>query len=323
LGEVLIVPNYIRSQINGTNRNSAIDMGDRILEQLVVSAAVWVMGYLSPVLNAQIDTRSVLSADGVKIVYDVRGTGETALIFVHCWAGNRFFWREQADVFATNYRVVTLDLAGHGQSGSDRKQWSILGLAEDVRAVADELKLKRIILIGHSMGGPVSLQAAHLLTGRVLGVVLVDSLHDVTIRRSVESAQSDAERLRTNFAGYMGDLSSLFTKTSDPSIRHWVEQQAMAANRAVAVALKLDTPNLDAEQLFSSAGVPIRAINATPPLSDATNIDGNRKYGGYDVVFVNDAGHFLQLENPQEFNRDLFMWVNALSASGPAAAHAH
>jgi sigma-B regulation protein RsbQ len=285
-----------------------------MLERLAVSGVFCAMLYLSPAESAQIDTRSVLSSDGVKIVYDVRGSGETSLIFVHCWAGNRFFWREQADVFATNYRVVTLDLAGHGQSGSNRKQWSIPGLADDVRAVADDLKLKRIILIGHSMGGPVSLQATHLLTGRVLGVVLVDSLHDVTIRRSVESAQADAERLRNNFAGYMGDLSSLFTKTSDPSIRHWVEHQAMAANQAVAVALKLDTPNLDAEKLFSTAGVPIRAINAKPPLSDATNVDGDRKYGDYDVVFVNDAGHFLQLERPQEFNQDLSMWVNALSA---------
>ena len=286
----------------------------RILERLALPATFVVMLYVSSAASAQqIDARSVLSSDGVKIVYDVRGTGEITLIFVHCWAGNRFFWREQADVFATNYRVVTLDLAGHGQSGSNRKQWSILGLAEDVRTVADDLNLKRVVLIGHSMGGPVSLQAAHLLAGRVLGVALVDSLHDVTSRRSLESAQADAERLRNNFAGYMGDLSSLFTKTSDPSIRHWVENQAMAANQAVAVALKLDTPNLDAEKLFNAAGVPIRAINAKPPLSDVTNIAANRKYGDYDVVFVDDAGHFLQLERPQEFNQDLSRWVNSLS----------
>jgi alpha-beta hydrolase superfamily lysophospholipase len=76
-----------------------------------------------------VETRTVASGDGVPVVYDVRGAGDTAVVFVHCWACNRHFWREQADVFASQYRVVTIDLAGHGDSGKDRSRWSILGLA--------------------------------------------------------------------------------------------------------------------------------------------------------------------------------------------------
>src|SRR5271170_1725230 len=92
-----------------------------------------------------VQIRSVASSDGVRIVYDVRGRGDTTLVFVHCWACNRFFWRDQVDAFSARYRVVTLDLAGHGESGKNRQHWSTLGLANDVRAVADDLSLRNII----------------------------------------------------------------------------------------------------------------------------------------------------------------------------------
>jgi pimeloyl-ACP methyl ester carboxylesterase len=269
---------------------------------------------MSQPADVPVQTRSVISSDGVRIVYDVRGSGDTTLFFVHCWACNRFFWRDQVDVFASSrYRVVTLDLAGHGESGKDRKHWSTLGLANDVRAVADDLNLQRIILVGHSMGGPVSLEAARLLRGRVIGVVLVDTMHDVDKRRPVASAQADAERLKSNFKGYFSDLSSTFSKRSDPTIQHWVEKQAQASDPAAAIALKLDTPNLDPKELFTQAGVPIRAINSKPPFSDYTNIEEDRRYANYDVILVTDAGHFVQLERPEEFNRYLARWIRDLS----------
>jgi pimeloyl-ACP methyl ester carboxylesterase len=262
---------------------------------------------------ASVQTHSVASSDGVKIVYDVRGHGDTALIFVHCGACNRHFWRDQADAFSNNYRVVTLDLAGHGDSGKDRKQWTMLGLAADVRAVADDLHLQKMILIGHSLGGPVSLEAARLMPGRVKGVVLVDVIHDVDERESVADTQAEVERLRKDFPGYFADLSRAFSPTSDPSIRHWVEAQAKTADPAATIALDLDSPNQDSKQLFANAKVPIRAINSGPPLSSATNITENRKYADYDVIIINDAGHFIPLERPQEFNQALTRWLDALT----------
>jgi pimeloyl-ACP methyl ester carboxylesterase len=180
-------------------------------------------------------------------------------------------------------------------------------------AVADDLRLRRIIFVGHSMGGWVSLESARILRGRVVGVVLVDIMHDVSERRSVAEANADANHLRNDFNGYFSDLSAIFSKDSDPSIRHWVERQAMTADPAVAIALKLDTPNIDERQLFAHAGVPIRAINAQPPFSPRTNIEENKKYGNYEVTLVSDAGHFVPLERPVEFNRDLSTWLEYLS----------
>lgn len=289
----------------------------RLCSIIVFFCVLAISSAIAPGQSAAVRVRtgSVASSDGVRIAYDVRGHGDITLVFVHCWACNRLFWRDQVDAFASRYQVVTLDLAGHGQSGTNRKNWTVLGLAQDVVAVANDLELQKMILIGHSMGGRVSLQAASMMKGRVLGVVLVDIMHDASQRETVAQAQADATSLKQDFKGYFSDLSPLFSKNSDPDIRHWVEDQAMAAHPVPMIALKLDVPNVVPSELFAHAGVPIRAINAVPPLSDRTNIEENKKYADYDAILIRDAGHFLQLERPKEFNQALDKWVLELTAT--------
>ena len=120
-------------------------------------------------------TGTVSSADQVAIKYQTAGNGALALVFVHCWTCNRSYWDKQADYFAGRYQVVRLDLAGHGESGHERKDYRIDAFSDDVVAVVEKLGLKQVILIGHSMGGPVSVEAAKRLGDRVIGVVGVDT----------------------------------------------------------------------------------------------------------------------------------------------------
>src|SRR5262245_66205582 len=89
---------------------------------------------------------TVRASDGLNIVGEVRGQGDTALVLLHGWCGTREFWKHQVDALAGDYRIVAIDQAGHGESGKDRGAWTILGLAADVQAVVKELGLKRVVL---------------------------------------------------------------------------------------------------------------------------------------------------------------------------------
>ena len=101
-------------------------------------------------------TGSVESGDGVLISYQMAGEGPVSVVFVHGWSCDRSYWKEQLDHFAQVHRVVAIDLAGHGDSGLNRDDWTLPAFGQDVAAVINGLGLERIVLVGHSMGGLVA-----------------------------------------------------------------------------------------------------------------------------------------------------------------------
>ena len=275
-----------------------------------------VLGVLVVVLFAAGNTRggsaaaviqsTVRASDGLSIAYDVRGKGDTALVFVHCWACDRSFWHNQLDAFAHSYEVVSLDLGGHGASDATRKSWTILGLAGDVQAVVEWLDLKRVILVGHSMGGPVSLEAARRMPGRVVGVILVDTVQNAEAGPTREQADKLATQLQADFKNAMaGFIRAAFTKEADPQVIEWVVSKGCSANQSVTLALLHDFPNLNLQRLLAGVKAPVRGLNCAPPMAPPTAIGVNRKYADYDAVVVQDVGHFMMLERPDVFNAQL------------------
>jgi pimeloyl-ACP methyl ester carboxylesterase len=99
--------------------------------------------------------RVAVSKDGTPISYEVFGSGDPALAFVHGWSCDARYWRSQVPVFSRKHRVMVLDLAGHGHSGTSRTRYTMKAFGEDVQAVIQAAGSRRVILIGHSMGGSV------------------------------------------------------------------------------------------------------------------------------------------------------------------------
>ncbi|MGK7909094.1 MAG: alpha/beta fold hydrolase [Synechococcus sp.] len=276
----------------------------------VIPASHWVSGWDSVALaggeeTARVTSGTVLAPDGVEIAFDVRGTGDTTLLFIHCWSCDRSYWREQLDAFADEYRVVSLDLAGHGVSGRDRETWTIVGYAGDVLAVVEELDLQRVILIGHSMGGPVSLEAARLLPNRVIGVACVDTLHNVEMKWDPEVGEQWATQLEADFVGERAKMmEQMFLPDSDGELANWVAEQGESVYAPAAIALARDFPSVDTAAAMSQVEVPIRCVNANalPPMIPETAVEINQQYADFDAAIMYGVGHFLHLEQPTEFN---------------------
>jgi pimeloyl-ACP methyl ester carboxylesterase len=245
--------------------------------------------------------------DGVSIAYDVRGAGDTALVFVHCWACDRSFWRGQVDTFSGEYRIVTLDLAGHGASGSEREAWTVARLAEDVRAVVESLDIQRVVLVGHSLGGPVSLEATRLMPERVMAVVGVDTLHDVTFEFPEEAAEQMMAGLERDFEKTMRGFISNSLTAPDPAVVDFVLSKAISANREAVLAIASNFSQFVLKEAMAAVKIPIWCINAeaNPPMAPETNIAANRDYADFDAVIMGGVGHFLYLDRPEDFNEEL------------------
>ena len=248
---------------------------------------------------SKVEEHIVRSNDGLIIRYEVMGEGETALLFVHCWICNRSFWDGQFNYFAKEYRVVRLDLVAHGDSEHGRKKYDIAGFGADVVAVANDLNLQRMVLIGHSMGGPVSVEAAKLLGDRVIGVVGVDTFHtgfpypkdDATIEKFVKPFEEDFGKASEAM------VRNMFAKTTNPEVVNTVLKATQTADRKMAVEAMYDIFYWSRQELpgsLEALGHKLRNINGEPldknvkPHESVTNIAG--------------TGHFVQLEKPQAFN---------------------
>src|SRR4030095_9556238 len=92
-------------------------------------------------------TDFVKSPDSVRIAFEVHGDGMPALIFVHGWSCDRSYWKNQVGTFSKNFKVVAIDLGGHGESGPGRKSWTMEAFGSDAAAVIKKLALKKVILI--------------------------------------------------------------------------------------------------------------------------------------------------------------------------------
>ena len=215
-----------------------------------------------------------VAQDGARIAYDVRGAGEPALVFVHCWAGDRDFWREQLDEFASDYRVVALDLGGHGESDAHASP-SLAVLAGDVTAVVDQLALERFVLIGHSLGGPVSLAAAAALRGRVIGVVGVETMHDVEMDVPRERVEQMLAAFEADYAGSMrGAVRAMLPERTPHELVEWITSRACATDPSATLAIARALVGTDLPALLGGARVPVRGINSAgrPPFIPETSI---------------------------------------------------
>jgi sigma-B regulation protein RsbQ len=244
----------------------------------------------------------ISGSDGVPIKYNVQGNGDTALVFIHCWSCDSSLWENQVTAFSKNHRVVTIDLPGHGESGKDRKEWSIRGYGGDVKTVVEKLGLKRVVLIGSSMGAMVALEAALQLPDRVVGVVFVDMLHQADQRPPADAVEATLKQMKSDYKGVTTNFmaQNLFTLNTPPAVKERLISQATSAQPEIAIPILGVTLKYDPIPAIQKIKAPIRAIN-----SDLmpTNFEINRKYAPqFDAVIMKGVGHYPMLENPARFN---------------------
>ena len=113
-------------------------------------------------------------SDSVKLHYSEAGQG-TPVVLLHGFPLTSAIWTAQQQQLADHYRVITPDLRGHGQSPAPAGVYEMESLAGDLLALLDSLKIERAVIMGHSMGGYVTLAAWRLAPARFLALGLIDS----------------------------------------------------------------------------------------------------------------------------------------------------
>ncbi len=256
-----------------------------------------------------------ISSGGISIDYTSCGVQETSILFVHGWCVNQSYWDYQKEALCGSYNVITLDLPGFGKSSGERDEWSIENYGNDIVTVIEQLNLTKVILVGHSMGGDIIMEAAIKRPTKVIALIGIDNFKDVGVEYSEQDHEEMAgfmEMLKEDFANIAPAYAQrmLFHSTTDSLVVNRVMRDIGNSNPDVAVSsLEYLFKYVDVERAkLSELKQKLYLINsdATP-----TNIEGLEATGvRYDVEYINATGHYPMIEKPEEFNRILKRVLN-------------
>ena len=273
----------------------------QILYVLLLSTVIIIAGCSEKIEN------TAVSYDGVKISFEVRGEGAPAIVFVHGFASENKDWRFQMSYFSPNYKVAAVNLAGFGDSGNNRKEWTMGAFGEDVVSVIKHLKLEKVILVGQSMGTAVILEAALRIPERIIGLVPVDMLQNVESKRTPKETRQFSDRVWNGIINPdRKRLRSAFKRDIDEKIVdeiiHFYNSSSKIGWREAGGAF-LQWMSDDLLNVLKKIQNPIFCIN-----SDRRKTDKEiaRKYvRSFDAVIIENTGHPVMLDAPDDFNQAL------------------
>jgi pimeloyl-ACP methyl ester carboxylesterase len=243
---------------------------------------------------------SAASVDGIPIHSTVRGNSSKTVVFVHGWTCDESSWRNQAPFFEKNYRVITLDLPGHGKSGSPTNGPLTMELfAKSIEAVRIEAKAGKIALVGHSMGTPVIREYARLYPSNVAALVPVDGV--LHLSGSPNAPSPDRMKGPDGLKNREAMIRGMFGPSATPAIQEHILKMMLSAPETTAyqaMAATFSAPNWREE----SFEVPALGIYADHSTADDPNYF-KKIFPRGSAVEVPGTGHFVMMEKPAEFNK--------------------
>jgi pimeloyl-ACP methyl ester carboxylesterase len=247
---------------------------------------------------------ATLGRDGVDLAYEVRGSGDRPMVFVHGWACNRAYFAAQVDHFAgRGCTTVSLDLRGHGQSrATEGTSFTIADFADDVAALIAHLGLDRPIAVGHSMGGITVLQLTASHPTSVSAIAMVDPASLVRKPATVATRVAMLEAMKAGDQGPQRDFidRTMFLPSDDPQRKEQIIADMLATPVNVAVAAMESIHAFDGPAVAARCLVPSLHIGAARPLNPMNTFE--QHLGGVVSGQTVGAGHFNQILVPAQVN---------------------
>jgi pimeloyl-ACP methyl ester carboxylesterase len=245
---------------------------------------------------------SSVTRDGVRLAYETAGSGEPPIVFVHGWCCDRSFFAPQFAHFAGRHAVAAPDLRGHGEScrgGPGTADYRIETLADDVLAVAQAAGLRQPVLAGHSLGALAGLACA-ARPGAIRALLMIDPA-PITNTAAKKFFLDSAAAVAADQSGSWrrSFVASMFL----PGDR--VRRAAILSGMAqvppeAAAAMMRAMGEFDGAAALAAAAVPVLSIGSAVPANKSADL--RALCPSIVIGQTVGAGHFLQLEVPEQVN---------------------
>ncbi|MGW3623029.1 alpha/beta fold hydrolase [Streptomyces sp. NPDC000880] len=240
--------------------------------------------------------------DNVNLHYRVAGDGPT-LLFHPGFSNTLDLWNWLVLRLSPTHRCVTFDPRGHGASDKPDSAYDLAELAGDVVGLAERLGLTDVTLVGHSLGGAVSLKAVldHDSAGRISRLALIDPALPTFLRAEGEEfgVPPDVyEQMRTDIVSSWVptqlETAKIFFHRTDPATARWIFEQTLAMPVHIAARYFAQLPSIDFRDRLTEITLPVLLLwGAHDRLTDPrwTEWFRARDLPGWRVEILEQSGH--------------------------------
>ena len=258
--------------------------------------------------------------NGMTLAFNDRGTG-LPIIFLHAFPLNRTMWAEQEHPLSSQFRVITIDLRGHGESDAPLWRYTLDQAADDVIGLLDHLSIRQAVFVGLSMGGYILFALYRKYAERVKGLVLADT------RAQADTAEGKEARFQMAQTAYKKGPSAIadimIPKLLSPAsvqtkpelvrrVRRMIEGNQISgiAGDLMAMAERPDSVTL-LKHITCPTQIIVGELDLPTPPADAklmTDWIPNAH-----LVIIPEAAHLSNLEQPSPFNETVRSFVTRVA----------
>ena len=261
----------------------------------------------------------LIKLNEINVDYRDQGTG-MPVVFLHAFPLNQQMWSGQLDILQNRCRTISLDFRGFGGSASSEGPVLMDQMASDVRDLLSAIGVHRIVLVGLSMGGYVSLAFYRLYRDIVRAIVLADTRATADTPEGKERRNKFADKVEREGVSSITDemLSALLGHTSlerRPSVvqrvRAMIESNSVTG---VAGAQRGMAARPDSTDLLLNMSLPVLVVSgAEDKLTPTAEMESlHRAIKGSRLTVIEDAGHLSNIECPDEFNAALIDFIEMI-----------
>lgn len=255
-----------------------------------------------------------VEVDGVEIAYEIAGQGEPAVVLIHGGLNTQEVWSDLVAELAPERRVITLDLPGHGESGTPAA-FTPQAFTGAVMAVMDDAGVDEAALVGHSFGVWIARDVALAWPERVAGLVMVDGYvvplgGDPSIGQAL-LMQFESDRWEAAAEDFIEQF--MFGASTPDPVKDFVRPLMLAGSQALWIAIftiAID-PALERDEVLERPTLAMLVPGAAMPPAYEQYLQDRFTPLTY-TLEPEDAGHFVMLERPISFAQDVRGFVEAL-----------
>ena len=258
--------------------------------------------------------------NGITIAYSDQGTG-LPIVFLHAFPMNRTMWAAQKNALSSQFRIITIDLRGHGESDAPLGRYTLDQSADDVSALLDHLAIPQAVFAGLSMGGYILLAFYRKYADRVKGLILADTRAQADTVEGKDGRFQMAQTAYTNGPSAIADLMipkilSPVTIQTKPDlvqqVRAMIEGNQISGitGDLMAMAERPDSVPLLA-QITCPTQIIVGELDQGTPPSDAKLMA--EKIPGARLAIIPNAAHMTNLERPDAFNQIVGSFASELA----------